>query len=137
MFIQEFYSNIHAINISVLQFTMVFRGTRIVVTPKLIFYVLCVPRVAHSNYPSAPHFHSLFRDELALHFCEKPMLWGYTLNFTTHDFPKGPRVLNIVMAFVLTLRSHYNTINEPHACFLLSLLDDLSIDSPSHMIDIY
>ena len=47
----------------------------------------------------------------------------------------------MVMIFVLTPRSYYNTITEPHACFLLSLLENLSIDFPSHMIvsmiDIY
>ena len=30
--------------------------------------------------------------------------------------------------------SHYNTIAKPHAHFLLSLMKDLSIDFPSHMI---
>lgn len=108
--IKESYSNIHAINISIPQFTMVFKGTCIVLTSKLISNVLCVPRVAHSDYPSAPHFHSISQDELASHFCEKPILWGNTLNCTTHDFANGLRILNIVMAFVLTLRSHYNTI---------------------------
>ena len=86
MCIKESYSNIHAINISIPQFTMVFKGTCIVLTSKLISNVLCVPRVAHSDYPSAPHFHSISQDELASHFCEKPILWGNTLNCTTHDF---------------------------------------------------
>jgi len=36
MFIQEFYSNIYAINTSIPQFTTIFRGTRIVVTSELI-----------------------------------------------------------------------------------------------------
>ena len=44
MFIQEFYSNIHAIDTFVPQFTTVFRGTHIVVTPELIFKVLHVLR---------------------------------------------------------------------------------------------
>ena len=47
----------------------------------------------------------------------------------------------MVITFVLTPRSHYNTIIEPRAHFLLSLLENLSIDFPSHMIvsmiDIY
>ena len=121
MFIQEFYSNIHVIDISIFRFTMVFWGTRIVVTSKLIFEVLCVPRVAH--------------------FYEKAKVRGDTLNFSTNEFAKGPRILNMVMAFVLTSRSHYNIITEPHARFLFSLLENLSIDFPSHMIvsmiDIY
>ena len=52
VFIQEFYSNIHGIDTSVPQFATTFRGTRIVVTPDLIFEVLHVPRVAHLDYPS-------------------------------------------------------------------------------------
>ena len=42
--------------------------------------------------------------------------------------------LNMVMTFTLTPLSHYNSITEPRACFLLSLLEDLSIDFPSHFI---
>jgi len=59
MFIQEFYSNIHAIDTFVPQFTTVFRGTHIVVTPELISNVPCVPGVAHPDYPSSPYFCSL------------------------------------------------------------------------------
>ena len=62
------------------------------------------------------------------------MLWGGTLNFSITEFAKGPRILNMMMTFVLTPRSHYNTIIEPHACFLLSLMEDLFIDFSSHMI---
>ena len=47
----------------------------------------------------------------------------------------------MVMTFVLTPQSHYNTIIEPCARFLFCLLEGLSIDFPSHMIvsmiDIY
>ena len=100
---------------------MVLLGARIIVTPNLISKVLHVPRVAH--------------------FCEKAKVWGDTLNFSTSEFAKGPRILNIVMTFVLTSRSHYNIIAEPHARFPFSLSEDLSIDFPSHlivsMIDIY
>ena len=62
------------------------------------------------------------------------MLWGGTLNFSITEFAKGPRILNMVMTFVLTPRSHYNTIIEPRACFLLSLMEDIFIDFSSHMI---
>ena len=41
----------------------------------------------------------------------------------------------MVMTFILTPRSHYNTIIEPCAQFLFSLMEDLFIDFPSHMID--
>ena len=41
----------------------------------------------------------------------------------------------MVMTFILTPRSHYNTITKPHARFLLSLMEGLYIDFPSHMIE--
>ena len=45
------------------------------------------------------------------------------------------------MTFVLHPLSHYNTITKPRARFLLSLIEDLSIDFPSHfilsLIDVY
>ena len=40
----------------------------------------------------------------------------------------------MVMTFTFTLLSHYNSITEPCARFLLSLLEDLSIDFSSHFI---
>ena len=64
MFIQEFYSNIHDIDTSVPQFVSTFRGTRIVVTPDLIFEVLHVLRVAHPNYPSCKRLQTVSRDDL-------------------------------------------------------------------------
>ena len=135
MFIQEFYSNMHAIDTFVPHFTTVFCGTRIVVTPKLISKVLRVHKMDHLDYLSHERLSSISRDELTLLFCEKAMLWGGSLNFSTIEFAKDPRILNMVMTFVLTPWSHYNTITEPRACFFLSLMEDLSIDFPSHMIE--
>ena len=40
----------------------------------------------------------------------------------------------MVMTFVLHLLSHYNSIIEPRARFLLSLLEGLTINFPSHFI---
>ena len=40
----------------------------------------------------------------------------------------------MVMTFTLTPLSHCNSITEPRARFLLSFLEDLSIDFPSHFI---
>ena len=40
--------------------------------------------------------------------------------------------MNMVMIFVLLPLSHYNSIIEPRARFLLSLLEHLTIDFPSH-----
>ena len=42
--------------------------------------------------------------------------------------------MNMVMIFVLHPLSHYNSITEPRAWFLLSLLEHLTIDFPSHFI---
>ena len=47
----------------------------------------------------------------------------------------------MVMTFTRTPLSHYNSITKPHARFLLSLLEDLSIDFPFYfitcVIDVY
>ena len=40
----------------------------------------------------------------------------------------------MVMTFVLHPLSHYNSITESRARFLLSLIEDLTIDFPSHFI---
>ena len=42
--------------------------------------------------------------------------------------------MNMVMTFVLHPLSHYSSITEPRARFLLSLLKHLTIDFPSHFI---
>ena len=42
--------------------------------------------------------------------------------------------MNMVITFVLHPLSHYNSITEPHARFLLSLLEHLTIDFPSYFI---
>ena len=38
------------------------------------------------------------------------------------------------MTFILHPLSYYNSITEPRALFLLTLLEDISIDFPSHFI---
>ena len=132
VFIQEFYSNMHAIDTSVPRFTKVFCGTCIIVTQELISKILRIPRADHSDYPSHKHLSSISRDELASLFCEKAMLWGNSLNFSTTEFTKVPRILNMVMTFILTPQSHYNTITKSCACFLLLLMEDISIDFLSY-----
>ena len=42
--------------------------------------------------------------------------------------------MNMVMTFVLHPLSHYNSITETRARFLLSLLEHLTVDFPSHFI---
>ena len=63
------------------------------------------------------------------------MLWGGTLNFSRTEFTKGPQFLNMAMTFIFTPQSHYNPITEPRAHFLLSFMEGLSRDFPSHMIE--
>ena len=134
VFIQEFYSNIHDIDTSVPRFTTAFRGTRIVVTPDLISKVLHVSQVVHLDYLGYEHLRTASRDKLLSHFYETPSIWGGKKNTPCSGFAKGPRFHNMVMTFTLTPLSHYNSIMEPRAHFLLSLLKDLSIDFHSRFI---
>ena len=134
MFIQEFYSNIHSIDTSVPCFATTFRGTHIVFTLDLISEVLHVSRVVHLDYLDCDCLWTVSKDELLSHFCETPSTSGGKQNAPCSGFAKGQRFLNIVMTFVLTPLSHYNSITKPHACFLLSLLKDLSIGFPSQFI---
>ena len=112
-----------------------------VVTPNIVSKVLHVPRVAHPDYPGCDRLKTVSKDELASLFCETPSSWGDRQNTPYSGFAKGPRFLNMVMTFILHLLSHYNIITKPHARFLLSLLENISIDFPSHfilsLIDVY
>ena len=67
-------------------------------------------------------------------FCEGPSVWGERQFTPCRPFAKGPRFMNMVMTFVLHPLSHYNSITKPRAQFLLSLLEHLIIDFPSHFI---
>ena len=67
-------------------------------------------------------------------FYERPFDWGEHQFTLCRPFFKGNRFINMVMTFVLHPFSHYNFITEPHARFLLSLLEHLTIDIPSHFI---
>ena len=67
-------------------------------------------------------------------FCEHPTAWGERLFTLCRPFAKGPRFMNMMMTFVLHPLSHYNSITEPYAQFLLSLLEHLTIDFPSYFI---
>ena len=74
------------------------------------------------------------KDEFLSLFFETPSTWGERPNTSCSGFAKSLRFLNMVMTFVLHLLSHYNFITKPRAQFFLSLLEDLSIDFPSHFI---
>ena len=81
------------------------------------------------------------KDELISSFCEHLFDWGERQFTSFMAFAKGPKFLNTIMTFVLHHLSHYNSITEPRARFLLSLLEHLTIDFPSHfilsIIDVY
>ena len=67
-------------------------------------------------------------------FCERPTALGEHLFTPCRPFAKGPRFINLVMTFVLHPLFHYNSITEPRARFLLSLLEYFTINFPSHFI---
>ena len=110
------------------------RGTHILITPQLVMNVLRVPRIEFPDYPSYERLRTVSRDELMSAFCERPSAWGERLFTPCWSFAKGPRFMNMVMTFVLHPLSHYNSITEPCAWFLLSLLKHFTIDFPFHFI---
>ena len=124
----------HGFYTSVSHFFSRVRGTRIVVTSDIVFEVLHVSRVAHPNYPCYDRLRTMSKDKLTSLFCETPSSWGDCQNTPYSGFAKDLRFLNMVMTFILHLFSHYNSITEPRARFLLSLLEDMFIDFPSHFI---
>ena len=139
--IQEFYSNMYGFYTSVSHFFSRVRGTRIVVTPDIVFEVLHVLRVAYPNYLGFDRLRTVSKDELSSLFCETPSSWGDRQNTPCSSFAKGLRFLNMVMTFIRHLFSHDNSIIEPRALLLLSLLKDIFIDFPPHfilsLIDVY
>ena len=128
------YTNIRGIDTFVPCFATTFQDTHIAVTPNLIFEVLHVPRVSHPDHPGYECLQTISTDELLSHFYETPSIWGGKQNTPCSSCAKGLRFLNMVMTFTLTPLSHYNFIIKPRACFLLSLLEDLSIIFPFHFI---
>ena len=124
----------HEIDHSVPLFFTRVQGSCIPVTPQLVANVLHVPRIEFPDYPSCERLRTVSRDELMSSFCERPTVWGEHLFIPCRPFAKSPRFMNMVMAFVLHPLSHYNSITEPRTRFLLSLLEHLTIDFPSHFI---
>ena len=130
--IQEFYSNMHGFDFLVPHF--ITRVWGIVVTPQIVADVLRVPKVKFPDYPGCEHLRTVSKNELMSAFCKRPSNWGERQFTYYSSFAKGPWFLNIVMTFVLHPLSHYNSIIEPRARFLLSLLEHFTIDFPSHFI---
>ena len=110
------------------------QGTRIVVTSQLVANVLHVPRVKHPNYPGCERLWIVSKDKMISAFCEHPADWGDRQFTPCRHFAKSPRFMNMVMTFVLRSLFHYNSITKPRARFLLSLLEHVTIDFPSHFI---
>ena len=104
------------------------------VTPDIVSDVLHILKVAHPDYPGCDRLRTVSKDELISTFYKCPLDWGDHQFTPCSTFAKGPRFLNMVMTFVLHLLSHYNSITEPRAQFLLSLLKHLTIDFSSHFI---
>ena len=131
----------NGIDSSVLLFHTCVQGTRIVVIPQLVTNVLHVPRVEHPDYLGCKRLRTMSKDEMISAFCERPSNWGDRQFTPCKAFAKSPRFINMVMTFVLHPLSHYNSIIEPHARFLFSLLEHLTIDFLSHfilsIIDVY
>ena len=96
--------------------------------------MLWVLRIEFPDYPSYEHLRIVSRDELMSTFYERPFVWGERLFTPCRPFAKGPRFMNMVMTFVLHPHFHYNSITEPRARFLLSLLEHFTIDFSSHFI---
>ena len=103
--------------------------------------MLRVPKVEHPDYPGCEHLRTVSKDVMISAFCEHPTDWGDREFTPCKAFAKGPRFMNMVMTFVLHPLCHYNSITEPRTRFLLSLLEHLTIDFPSHfilsIIDVY
>ena len=131
--IQEFYPNMHGIDLSVPHFVSRVRGISIPITLQLVADVLKVPRIEFPNYRSCERLRTVSKDGLFA-FYERPSEWGERQFTYCPGFAKGLQFLNMVMTFVLYPLSHYNSIVESHARFLLSLLEHLTIDFPSHFI---
>ena len=131
----------HGFDYSVPLFVTRVRGMSIVVTPDIVSDVLHVPRVKHLDYLGCERLRTVSKDQLISIFLESPFHWGDRQFTPCSTFTKGSRFMNMVMTFVLHPLSHYNFITKPHARFLLSLLEHLTIDFPSHfifsIIDVY
>jgi len=131
----------HGFDSSMPQFSTHIRGICLVVTSEIVSKVLHVPRVVHPDYPGYACLKTMSKDEFTSLFCKTPSSWGDRQNTPCSAFAKGPRFLNMVMTFVLHPLFYYNSITEPHAHFLLSLIEDISINFSSHfilsLIDVY
>ena len=126
------FRSMHRIDHSIPLFFTRIRGTRIPVTSQLVANVFRVHRIEFSDYPNCERLRTVSKDKLMAAFCECSSDWGEHQFTPCRPFAKGSKFMNMVMTFVLHPLSHYNSITEPRARFLLSLLEHLTIDFPSH-----
>ena len=96
--------------------------------------MLLVLRVEHPDYPRRERLRTVSKDKMIFALCECPSDWVDRQFTPCKAFANGPRFINMVMTFVLHPLSHYNSITEPRARFLLSIIKHLIIDFPSHFI---
>ena len=132
--LSRIYSNMHEIDRLVPLFFTRIRGTRIPVTSQLVADVFWVPRVKFPDYSGYEHLRIVSEDELKFALCEHPSEWGEHQFTYCSGFAKGLRFLNMMMTSVLHPLFHYNSITKSRARFLLSLIEHLIIDFPSHFI---
>ena len=95
----------HEFDFSVPHFITHVRGTHIVVTPQLVADVLRVPKVEFPDYPDCERLRTVSKDELKSAFYERPSNWDERQFTYCSDFAKSPRFFNVVITFVLHLRS--------------------------------
>ena len=99
----------HELDSSVPLFHTRIRGTRIVVTPELVFNVLHVPRVKHPDYLGCKRLRTMSKDEMIFSFCARPVDWGDRQFTPCSTFAKGPRFMNMVMTKATTpIHIHFN-----------------------------
>ena len=92
--------------------------------------MLHVLRVEHPDYRGYERLRTMSKDEMISAFYKHRINWADCQFTPCRPFTKDPRFMNMVMTFVLHLLSHYNSITEPRARFLHSLLEHLNIDFP-------
>ena len=63
--------------------------------------MLRVPRVEHLDYLRCERLRTMSKDEMISAFCERPSDWGDRQFTPCKVFTKGPRLINMVMTFVL------------------------------------
>ena len=129
--IQEFYSNMHGLDYSVPLFS--YSCSRYKQSGHTRVGIRCAL--------SCERLRTMSKDELISAFRKCPSNWGDHQFTPCSIFAKGPRFMNMVMTFVFHPLSHYNSITKPRVQFLLSLLEHLTVDFPSHfilsIIDVY